>query len=51
MNKYNIDDFGAKKGNLSTNAIQSAIDKCYAEGGGIVEISNGTYITGTIFMK
>ena len=51
MNKYNIDDFGAKKGELSTSAIQSAIDKCYAEGGGVVEISNGTYITGTIFMK
>ncbi|MBO5889040.1 MAG: hypothetical protein J6Q58_02745 [Clostridia bacterium] len=51
MNKYNIDDFGAKKGNLSTNAIQSAIDKCFEEGGGIVEISNGTYISGTIFMK
>ena len=51
MNKYNIDDFGAKKGELATNAIQLAVDKCFEEGGGIVEISNGTYISGTIFMK
>lgn len=51
MIKYNIDDFGAKKGLLSTIAIQSAIDKCHEEGGGIVEISNNTYISGSIFLK
>lgn len=51
MKNYNIVDFGAKEGELSTKAIQSAIDKCHAEGGGIVEISNGTYTSGTIFMK
>ena len=51
MKNYNIVDFGAKVGELSTKAIQSAIDKCHAEGGGIVEISNGTFLSGTIFMK
>ena len=51
MKEYNIIDFGAKTNQLSTSAIQSAIDKCYLEGGGSVVISNGTYISGTIFMK
>ena len=51
MKNYNIVDFGAKVGELSTKAIQSAVDKCFNEGGGIVEISGGRYISGTIFMK
>ena len=51
MKTYNILDFGAKANALSTNAIQTAIDKCHEEGGGVVEISGGRYISGTIFMK
>lgn len=51
MKVYNITDFGAKAKTLSTSAIQKAIDKCHLDGGGIVEISNGTYLSGTIFLK
>ena len=49
--KYNIKDFGAKDNTLSTKQIQAAIDECVSNGGGTVVIENGTYITGTIFMK
>lgn len=51
MKNYNILDFGARKNELCTKEIQSAIDKCAEQGGGRVIIENGTYITGTIFMK
>lgn len=36
---------------INTKAIQKAIDECSAEGGGIVLIQGGNYVTGTIFMK
>ena len=36
---------------LQTKEIQAAIDECASNGGGTVVIENGTYITGTIFMK
>ncbi len=50
---YAITDFGAKKDSnfLNTAAIQSAIDKCYKNGGGEVVIQAGTYYTGTVFLK
>lgn len=51
--QYIAKDFGAK-GNgsiLDTPAIQSAIDKASADGGGIVNISSGTYLIGTLILK
>ncbi|WP_345950240.1 glycoside hydrolase family 28 protein [Mucilaginibacter sp. PAMB04274] len=36
---------------LSTKAIQQAIDKCSAAGGGIVEVKSGKYLTGSLFIK
>ena len=51
MKNYNIDEFGAKKGCLSTSAIQAAIDACAENGGGRVFVTDGSYITGTLFMK
>ena len=50
---YNPKDFGAK-GNgiaLDTHAIQQAIDRCAASGGGIVQIPVGTYLTAPILLK
>ena len=50
---YNILDFGAK-GKLDFNnkkAIQSAIDECSKNGGGIVLIPDGFYLTGPIEIK
>ena len=50
---YDIRDYGAIGDSLTINtkAIQKAIDECSAEGGGIVLIQGGNYVTGTIFMK
>lgn len=36
---------------LDTKAIQSAIDKCHAAGGGKVYLHNGTFLSGTIYLK
>lgn len=36
---------------LNTKAIQQAIDKCSAAGGGIVRIKAGKYLTGSLFIK
>jgi polygalacturonase len=49
--EYSILDFGAKEGQLSTTAIQKAIDECSEAGGGRVIIPAGTFITGTVFLK
>ena len=50
---YNILDFGAKSDFIFNNkeAIQSAIDVCNKNGGGIVLIPNGFYYTGPIQLK
>lgn len=50
---YNIRDFGAKNDTtvLSTRAIQAAIDRCSAEGGGQVLIPAGHYKMGTIVLR
>jgi polygalacturonase len=51
--EYNILDFGAKKDEKTVNTkfIQKAIDKCNADGGGIVTVPTGKFITGMIFLK
>lgn len=36
---------------LSTQAIQAAIDDCAAKGGGIVSFAPGVYVTGALFLK
>ncbi len=48
---YTITDFGAITGQLSTVAIQKAVDECFAAGGGRVVVPAGTFITGTVFLK
>lgn len=50
---FNITRFGAKGDarTLNTKAIQNAIDKAFRSGGGTVVISNGTYLSGTIFLR
>ena len=53
IDNFNVIEFGAV-GNgkiLDTKAIQSAIDKCSKNGGGIVYFPAGTYLSGTIYMK
>jgi len=48
---YNIRDFGAVPGELSTHQIQEAIDACAENGGGMVLVPTGIYITGTIQLR
>jgi polygalacturonase len=50
---YNVKDFGALSNgkDLTTVHIQSAIDKCYADGGGIVLVPKGEYLVGTLNLK
>ena len=51
--EYKVTGFGAvgDAKTLNTKSIQSAIDKCAANDGGIVVIPQGTFISGAIFMK
>jgi polygalacturonase len=48
---YNILDFGAVRNQISTTAIQKAVDICYEAGGGTVVIPSGVFITGAIILK
>ena len=50
---FNIRAFGAVGDGvqLDTQAIQAAIDKCHAEGGGLVLVPPGKYLTGTVRLK
>lgn len=51
--EYNILDFGAvpDTSQLSTGAIQQAIDECSQSGGGIVHVPAGYFKTGSIVLK
>ncbi len=50
---YDVRDFGAKPdgSTLCTQAIQAAIDKCAAAGGGTVYLPPGSFLSGTIYLK
>jgi polygalacturonase len=50
---YNVCDYGAKGDGktLNTKAIQSAIDKCFADKGGTVLIPTGDFLSGTLELK
>ena len=50
---YVITDFGATTdtAQLSTKAVQQAIDLCHKDGGGRVVVPNGAYTIGTIILR
>ena len=50
---YNVLDYGAVAdgATLNTAAIQAAIDDCSSQGGGMVRIPAGRFVTGTIWLK
>ncbi|MFV8325336.1 glycoside hydrolase family 28 protein [Flavobacterium sp. ZS1P14] len=50
---YSVNEFGAIPDGktLNTGAIQSAIDACSKDGGGIVTFQKGIYLTGSLFVK
>jgi polygalacturonase len=50
---FNITKYGAQSNTdfLNTDAIQKAIDACNSNGGGVVEIPNGYWLTAPIVLK
>ena len=48
---YDIVDFGARDGELSTVALQKAIDACHAAGGGTVRVPPGEFVIGSLRLK
>ncbi len=50
---YVITDYGVKNDSniVQTEKIQNIIDKCYNNGGGVVVVPEGTYLTGSLFFK
>lgn len=50
---YVITDYGIKNDStiLQTEAIQRVIDQCAEQGGGVVVIPKGTYLSGSLFFK
>ncbi len=53
MRRFVVTDFGAVADGktLNTGAIQQAIDRAEAAGRGVVEIPQGTFRSGSIFLK
>ena len=53
MKKYNVAEFGAIADGktLCTQAVQSAVDYCHAQGGGTVLFDGGRYVLSTVFLK
>jgi polygalacturonase len=51
--KYLITDYGAKSDStvLNTTSIQKTIDECASNGGGVVIVPKGIFISGAIFLK
>ena len=51
--QYVITDYGVKNDSniVQTSAIQAVIDRAAQEGGGVVVIPEGTFLTGGLFFK
>ena len=51
--QYVLTDYGVMMGSseLQTAKIQAVIDRCANEGGGVVVVPQGTYMTGALFFK
>lgn len=51
--QYVITDYGVKDDStiIQTQQIQKAINACYENGGGVVVVPKGTYLTGSLFFK
>lgn len=50
---YDVTQFGAIGDGkaLDSKAIQKAVDKCFHDGGGVVVVPKGTYLSATIQLK
>lgn len=50
---YIITDYGVVNDStiIQTQKIQEVIDRCHANGGGVIVVPAGTYLTGSLFFK
>lgn len=50
---YIITDYGVVNDStiIQTQKIQKVIDRCHANGGGVIVVPAGTYLTGSLFFK
>ena len=53
LKHYKITDYGVEENStlVQTEKIQSVIDLCSHEGGGVIVIPNGTFISGSLFFR
>ena len=51
--QYVITDYGVVAGSseVQTRQIQAVIDRCAQEGGGVVVVPAGTFVTGALFFR
>lgn len=51
--QYVLTDYGVRLDStiVQTEAIQKVIDRCAAEGGGVVTVPAGTFLTGSLFFR
>ena len=51
--RYVLTDYGVLMGSseVQTQQIQAVIDRCASEGGGVVVVPQGTFMTGALFFK
>ena len=53
LRRYVVTDYGVDRygDGVQTKALQAVIDRCAAEGGGVVVIPRGTFLSGSLFFK
>ena len=51
--RYDVTDYGVVRDStlVQTERLQAVIDRCASEGGGVVVIPHGTFLTGALFFK
>jgi len=53
LKRYDVTEYGVDRwaDGVQTKELQAVIDKCAAEGGGVVVIPRGTFLSGSLFFK
>lgn len=53
LKRYVVTDYGVDRwaDGVQTKELQAVIDKCAAEGGGVIVIPRGTFLSGSLFFK
>ena len=53
LKRYVVTDYGVDcwADGVQTKELQAVIDRCAAEGGGVVVIPRGTFLSGSLFFK